>query len=148
MVLGAGGAARAVVAALAEQGAASVGVVNRNPERAERAADLAGSVGSVEPMEAIPHADLVVNATPVGMGAAGIEDVPFDPDLLEQGQLVADLVYHPLESALVRHARQRGCRAANGTSMLVHQAARAFETWTGEVAPVDAMAAAVTAGLR
>jgi shikimate dehydrogenase len=145
VVLGAGGAARAVVLALAGAGAASVVVVNRTPERAGVAASLAGPVGSVGGPEALDGADLVVNATPVGMGdAAGL---PLDPALLRADQIVAELIYHPDVTPLMAAAAAQGCRTSNGTSMLVHQAAVAFERWTGVTAPVEAMAAAARGAL-
>jgi shikimate dehydrogenase len=151
VVLGAGGAARAVVLALARAGAASVQVVNRTPSSAAVAAELAGTVGSVARPEAVAAADLVVNASSVGMhhhsGPVGASDLPCDVERLARGQVVADLVYHPLRTALVSEAARRGARASNGVSMLVHQAARAFELWTGEDAPVAAMRAAVDAHL-
>ncbi len=140
VVLGAGGAARAVVLALAEAGASAVQVVNRTHARAVEAAALAGPVGSVAGPDAVVGADLVVNATPVGMG--GDDALPVGAELLAVGQAVAELVYHPATTPLMRAAAERGARAANGTSMLVHQAAAAFERWTGVEAPVDAMRAA------
>ena len=151
VVLGAGGAARAVVLALARAGAASVQVVNRTASSAAVAAALAGTAGSVAEPEAVAGADLVVNATSVGMhrpsGPADTSELPCDVEQLGTGQVVADLVYHPLRTALVAEAERRGARASNGVSMLVHQAARAFELWTGETAPVAAMRAAVDARL-
>lgn len=135
-VLGAGGAARAVVLALARAGAAEVAVVNRTAARAEAAAALAGGVGRVA-TAVDPDADLVVNATSVGMG--GDPSLPLDPALLQAGQWVADLVYVPLETPLLAAARAAGCHAVDGLGMLVHQAAVAFEIWTGEDAPVEAM---------
>lgn len=148
VVLGAGGAARSVVLALARAGARSIGVVNRTVARAEQAAALAGPVGAAMPVDAVAGADLVVNATPLGMdrGGAGPE-LPCDPELLAPGQIVAELIYHPLETPLMRAALARGCRTSNGTSMLVFQAAVAFEAWTGADAPIAAMAAAVRSGL-
>lgn len=151
VVLGAGGAARAVVLALARAGAASVQVVNRTASSAVAAAELAGSAGSVAGPEAVGDAELVVNATSVGMRGAGDDRgaaaLPCDPELLGKGQVVADLIYHPLRTALVEQATRRGARASNGVSMLVHQAAVAFELWTGEDAPLAAMRAAVDANL-
>lgn len=149
VVLGAGGAARAVVLALADAGAASVRVVNRTSERAVRAAALAGPVGSVGVPDDIARADLVVNATPVGMEGAdsGGPRLPLDPALLRHDQVVAELVYHPSTTALMRAASDAGARTANGLSMLVHQAAVAFTSWTGEPAPVDAMSRAARAAL-
>ena len=146
VVLGAGGAARAVILALARAGAARVVVVNRTEERAVAASDLADSAGSVGGPEAIGSADLVVNATSVGMGD-GDESLPCDAGLLRPGQIVAELVYQPLETALMRAAGRAGARTANGTSMLVHQGAIAFEHWTGMAAPVEAMADALSHAL-
>ncbi len=145
VVIGAGGAARAVVWALADAGAREVVVVNRTAERAEAAAALAGTVGRTGPPEAASDADLVVNATSVGMG----EDpaVPLDPELLGSGQLVVDLVYEPPATAFIRAARARGAVAVNGLGMLIHQAAHAFRRWTGEDPPVEVMSAAATAEL-
>lgn len=148
VVLGAGGAARAVVLALARAGARSVQVVNRTPDRAERAAALGGAVGSVGSEHDISGADLIVNATSIGMAGAGADaDVPCEPALLSAGQIVADLIYHPLRTPLMAAAHERGCRTTNGVSMLVQQAAVAFESWTGVPAPVAAMHAAARSAL-
>lgn len=151
VVLGAGGAARAVVLALARAGARSVQVVNRTRSAAEAAAALAGPVGSVVDVDAVKAADLVVNATPLGMAGVGASAdrpvLPCDPDLLSSGQVVSDLVYHPLRTPFVDAAAARGARASNGVSMLVHQAALAFESWTGATAPLTAVRAAVDAAL-
>lgn len=133
VVIGAGGAARSVVEALSRHGAAEVVVVNRTPERGERAAALAGARGRVGTPDCIAEADLVVNATSVGMGAApDVGALPCDPALLRPGQLVADLVYLPLETALLAAARARGARALDGLSMLVHQAVLQQVLWTGQ----------------
>lgn len=144
VVLGAGGAARAVVLALADAGAASVGVVNRTRARGEAAAALAGTRGASVPPEAISDADLVVNATSIGMqgASAGSDAIPLDAALLGSGQVVAELIYHPERTALMDAASAAGCRTSNGLSMLVHQAAIAFESWTGQPAPLTVMAAA------
>lgn len=146
-VLGAGGAARAVSLALAEAGAAEVAVVNRTPEKAVAAAALAGDRGRVAGAGEIGDFDLVVNATPLGMSGQSGPPTPLDPALLQPDQLLVDLVYEPAETALLAAARERGLRAFNGVRMLVHQAARAFELWTGTEAPVEAMVAATTKAL-
>lgn len=141
VVLGAGGAARAVTLALAAAGASSVTVMSRSAGPAAEAAALAGPIGSVAPLrdlDAVAAARLVVNATPVGMYD---DAVPLDPAALGDGQVVAELIYHPARTALMSEARQRGCRSSNGVSMLVHQAAAAFERWTGTPAPVAEMSA-------
>jgi len=143
VVLGAGGAARAVVLALAEAGAAEVVVVNRSPDRAADAAELAGAIGRIAETSALAaplaDADLLVNATPVGMDAIS---TPVDAallDVLPDGALVADLVYQPLVTPLVGLAAGRGLATLDGLGMLVYQAAEAFERWTATAAPVVEM---------
>jgi shikimate dehydrogenase len=143
-VVGAGGAARAVVLALARAGASVVVVVNRTPSRAAEAAALAGERGTVGSEADLADADLVVNATPRGM--TGQPGLPFQPSALAPGQVVADLVYEPLETELLAAARQAGITAVNGLGMLTHQAAIQFELATGSPPPLDVMLAAGTAG--
>jgi shikimate dehydrogenase len=141
LVLGAGGAARAIARAL-DAADAAVTVAARRLDAAEAAAGMAGDaqatlLGAVEP----GLFDLVVNATPLGMQG---EPGPVPTDALNPGQLVVDIVYHPMETPFLAAARARGAHAANGLGMLVHQAALAFELWTGRTAPVDVMLAAAT----
>jgi shikimate dehydrogenase len=149
LVLGAGGAARAVIAALADAGAAEVVVVNRSAERVLSALALAGAVGRTGGPEDAPDCDLVVNATPVGMGGTGeagadrTDAWPLDPTLLHAGQVVVDLIYHPAETAWLAAARGRGASVSNGLGMLVHQAALQLALWTGTEPPLEAMWAAV-----
>ncbi len=147
VVVGAGGAARAVILALALAGAEVVTVVNRDPGRAARAAGLAGAAGRVGRVSDIAGADLVVQATPLGMDPRR-DPLPFPADLMAPGQILADLIYHPGETPLMAAVRARGVTAVNGSGMLLHQAALAFELWTGETAPLDAMAGALAAGIR
>ncbi len=145
LVVGAGGAARAVIAALGDAGAAEVVVVNRTPDRAEVAVALAGSTGRVGDAGDARGAELVVNATPAGMGdvEGGPGSWPVDPALLGPGQVVVDLVYHPPLTPWLAAATERGATTMNGLGMLVHQAALQIGRWTGREAPVDAMWAAV-----
>jgi shikimate dehydrogenase len=142
-VVGAGAAARSVVDALGRTGVASITIVNRSAERAAQAVTLARSarVGSAAE---IATAGIVVNATSVGLGATGVDasDVPFDPDLLRAGQVVADLVYHPLETPLLRRAAAAGCTVVDGLGMLIHQAVLQQELWTGRRPDVAVMRAA------
>jgi shikimate dehydrogenase len=155
LVAGAGGAARAVVLALAGAGASQVTVVNRTPERAREAAALAGpakgtTVAVTEQkalVEAVQAADLVVNATPLGMaGATTLRDameaarqwlVP--PELLHEGQVAADLVYVPRPTPWLVEAASRGATTLDGLGMLVHQAAAQLLLWTGREPPVHTM---------
>jgi shikimate dehydrogenase len=132
-VAGAGGAARAVVHALVSAGAARVIVGNRTADRAQRlAADFGPTVAGVGMGDAFDEtlggAGLAVNATTVGMHSDGS---PFDVALLPDDGAVYDLVYSPAEPEVLRRARARGLRAANGLGMLVAQAEIAFERWTG-----------------
>ena len=143
MVIGAGGAGRAVVLALARGGAARVVVVNRDPGRAAAAVALGGGVAEIGDIESAAESDLVVNATPVGMGDREVGVSVVAADLLGPGQFINDLVYHPAHTPLLLAAADRGATALNGLSMLVHQAARQFELWTGQPAPLVAMRAAV-----
>lgn len=148
LVLGAGGAARAVVLALADAGAAEVVVVNRSRAPAVAAAELAGVAGRVGVPADVAHAELVVNATPVGMeGTPGAGAVPVDPALLHPDQLVVDLVYHPVSTPLLQAAAARGAECTGGVDMLVHQAALQFAGWTGVDPPLEAMAAAARSAL-
>ena len=143
-VLGAGGAARACVAAIAAAGAGEVVVVNRTPERAVQAAALAPAVARTGTIDDLPGADIVINATPVGMAASPGGASVFVPG---SGVVAMDLIYHPLETAWLAAARAAGATAVNGVPMLVGQAAVAFERWTGRPAPTDAMLAAVADAL-
>lgn len=145
LVVGAGGAARAVVAALGDAGAREVIVVNRTPDRAVAAARLAGPAGRVGTPEDATDCELVVNATPAGMADVGDgpADWPVDPGLLGPGHVVVDLVYHPPVTAWLAAAAERGATTANGLGMLVHQAAFQLSAWTGLDPPVEAMWAAV-----
>lgn len=144
VVIGAGGAARAIVDALARARAA-VTVVNRSAERAAAAAALAGEAGRTASADAVADADVVINATPVGM--ASTPGLPFDPALLRAGQVVVDLIYHPAQTELLRAAEIAGATAVNGVPMLLHQAAIQLELWTGQPAPIAAMRDAVRANL-
>jgi shikimate dehydrogenase len=159
VVLGTGGAARAVVAALmAEE--TTVVVTGRNPgagrrlvahadQHRERATDgrpfrRPGPVEFVpndprSTMSALAEADLLVNATPVGSWPhEGALPLP-DPSVLHPGLTVVDLVYRPRQTALLRAARSRGCGVVEGIEMLIEQGALAFELWTDQPCPVAVM---------
>jgi shikimate dehydrogenase len=152
VVAGAGGAAHAVVFALVTAGARRVTVGNRTIEAARSLAarfsgvsEAASEITAVALdersfIEALGSADLAVNATSVGMVDAGAT-IPVD--VLPATATVFDLVYVPPETPLLRAARARGLRAANGSEMLVAQAAIAFERWTGIGGMADVMRVAV-----
>jgi len=134
LVLGAGGAARAIAYELGRSGAA-VTVAARRGEQARAVAQLAGGTAARLERASIEEQDVIVNATPLGMND---EPPPFDPDRLRPGQFVFDTVY-PHETPLLAAARARGVGCAGGLGMLVHQGALAFERWTGHGAPVEVM---------
>jgi shikimate dehydrogenase len=143
-LLGAGGAARAIADALARHGAARVSVVNRTLASAEAAAALAGAVGEVADAGVLRDADIVVNATSVGMGG---DDLPCDPAVFRSGQVVADIVYHPRDTALLQAARAAGAATVDGLGMLLHQAALQQQLWHGHLPDVAVMAAAAEQAL-
>ena len=134
MVLGAGGASRAVVFGLIERGFKRVHLVNRTEERARALADQFS--GQVLPLswnvvsDLLPRIDLLVNTTSLGMhGQPALE---IDVGLLPSHAVVADLVYVPLETPLLARARARGLNTADGLGMLLYQAVRGFELWFGQ----------------
>lgn len=149
VVTGAGGAAHAVVFACLDAGARQVTIGNRTPEAAselaQRFTDLGlGAVATARLDDAsfsaaLRSADVAVNATTVGMVDGGMT---IDVDVLPAEATVFDLVYVPSETPLLRAARARGLKAANGSEMLIAQAVIAFERWTGIGDVADVMRAA------
>lgn len=133
LVLGAGGAARAVIAALVGAGATVEVAARRHGAALQFAGELAGVAAARWPTGPV-DAEIVVNATPIGMG-----DDPAIPVTPTAGQWVVDLVYHPLETPLLAAAAAVGAHPIGGLGMLVHQAALAFECFTGLPAPLEAM---------
>ncbi len=149
LVLGAGGAARAVIVALQDLGFGTIEIANRTPDRAVKMAaelDRAGEVASVlwgDLETRLPQADLLVNATALGWHAG---ELPLDIariGLLSERATVVDLTYR--DTDLLTIARRRGLTAVDGLDMLIHQGARAFQMWTGVEPPVEAMRDAVLA---
>jgi len=133
VVIGAGGASRAVVQAILEAGYERVDLVNRTVGRAE---DLAGRFGPrvrasgfASLADFLPGAGLLVNTTSLGMDGDG--DVPLDIGLLPAECIVTDIVYVPLETPLLAAAAGRGLKTVDGLGMLLHQAAPGFERWFG-----------------
>lgn len=142
LMIGAGGAARAVAYAVRLRGGRLL-VANRTPERA-------AALGEVVPFEpdalnaAASEASLIVNASSLGMGSDEVpENLPLEG--IGPGQVVNDLVYRPGGTPWLAAASARGARTVDGLGMLLHQGAAAFERWTGEIAPLDVMRAALLA---
>jgi shikimate dehydrogenase len=138
VVLGAGGAARAVVFALAERGVAAIHVANRSFERAvalrEQFAERVTALHWDEAPDVLPRAGLLVNATTLGM--TGQPALDLDLGRLGASAVVCDLVYAPLDTALLQAARGRGLRTVDGLGMLLHQAVGGFARWFGVRPPV------------
>jgi shikimate dehydrogenase len=134
VVIGAGGAARAIVHALISRGFARIAIVNRTRARAEAlAAHFGGPATAISWADLaveLPKADLLVNASSLGM--AGQPPLAVDLGGLPERAVVADAVYTPLRTPLIEGARMRGLRSVEGLGMLLHQAAPAFARWFGE----------------
>lgn len=140
LILGAGGAARAVVAVLRTM-ASRVWVAARNLDQARRLCrDLNVEAGGPTPLGSlkllISRVELVVNATPVGLDGQALV---FPPEWLNAQHFVFDLLYNPAQTPLVRAAREHGARAVNGLTMLLYQGLASFEIWTGRPAPEAVM---------
>ena len=144
LLLGAGGAARAVVAALSqESGIAQVIIANRDMQRAAELARIGSGLGLK--CETLPLAqakdvsagcDMIVNATTVGLNS---EPSPVDHEHIRKGSIVYDIVYHPIVTDLIENAKYAQATVVYGYEMLIEQGARAFEIWTGLPAPREAM---------
>lgn len=140
LLLGAGGAARAVAVALLDAGLPELLICNRSPERAEALAAALGTKAKALPWsaraEALSDLGLLVNSTSLGM--SGHPPLDLSLDLLPASALVTDLVYTPLETPLLAAAKTRGCAVVDGLGMLLHQARPGFRAWFGvdpEVTP-------------
>jgi shikimate dehydrogenase len=169
LLLGAGGAARAVVYALVQRNIARLAVWNRNPDRAEALATHAATLDSSLIVDRLqgnpgqpfydsdltqstdlpirPLPDLIVNTTPVGMWPH-VDQSPWPADLsFPPGALMYDLVYRPDRTLFLRQAEMAGCSVQGGLEMLIVQGAVAFELWTGQKPPLDMMRASARAAL-
>jgi 3-dehydroquinate dehydratase/shikimate dehydrogenase len=149
LVVGAGGAARAAVFGCRDKGA-EVFILNRTPESAQKLAKQSGAKTIKRDAVAKTAFDVIINATPLGMAGNSAKNVPNTP--LEAAELntryVFDLVYNPVETPLLRLARQKGIAVITGVEMFVQQGARQFEIWTGKPAPEEEMLRVVLHSLR
>jgi shikimate dehydrogenase len=146
-IIGTGGAGRAVALTLAGEGVLSIALADADRARAEKLAveletqyfiqDVSVAAAPAEIAAACRRADIVVQATPVGMKPT--DPSPLPAEAFRAGQMAFDLVYMYPETAFMKAARQAGARAANGLGMLLHQGACAFELWTGRTPPVESM---------
>lgn len=147
VLLGAGGAGRAVAYALLMAGVSELIVHNRTADRAERLAHDFGRLGEIRAVTdselagLTPEAELLVNATSLGMMRQGVafDETPIDASLLPRQGAVIDLIYRPARTRLLREAEAAGLATQNGMPMLVYQGAEAFSLWTGLTAPIELM---------
>ena len=144
LVLGAGGAARAAIFGLKERGA-ELYILNRTAAQAQKLARQARVKSIKRPDLKKLAFDVIINATPVGMG--NTKDSPLNADEIK-AKYVFDMVYDSRETRLIRLAKERGAEVIPGIEMFVHQAARQFEIWTGKPAPWDDMLHVVTLALN
>ncbi len=143
LVVGAGGAGKAVALALLEMGATVI-LTNRTESRGLAAVEMLRKYGNCvfHPFDRLldlkGKIDLIANATPLGM--RGFEaKLPVPAELIDEKVTVFDTVYNPMETPLIRLAKKKGCKVVYGIDMLVFQGAKAFEIWTGKWPPVDVM---------
>jgi shikimate dehydrogenase len=150
VLLGAGGAARAIAFELARAGAASIHLVSRTPEHGQFLAELVQTQLDI-PANFVPWdgdyvvedgAQIVINATSVGLGDTEAR-LDLNVDSLHEGTVVADLIVNPPQTRLLRDAAQRGCTSLHGLDVLVSQAVRAFQRWTGVDPDAEVMREAV-----
>ncbi len=143
IIIGAGGAARGVGVSLAMAGAEKIIFLNRDLNKARELAFLLEKECGLEseafdyqkkplPQEEVPSADLIINATSLGMHPHEEEKAVFPYSLIHKKQLVCDLIYNPKETLFLKEAKERGASTMNGSGMLYQQAALAFELWTGK----------------
>ena len=142
LLLGAGGAGRTAALKLAAEGVNELWLVNRTVSKAEAVAvEIRKLWPTVKLKLGYPKGsvDLVLNATSLGLKPG--DGAPFQPAdfSLRQTSAVYDMIYRPVETALLQEARAAGCRVANGLGMLLYQGAKALEIWTGKVAPIEVM---------
>ncbi len=139
-VIGAGGAARAIVYALSNEEAKSICVINRSEESGKRVANLAKELGRVGKIEDVYDCDLIVQTTPFGMKGTTLEGQSIiDQRLIRESHVVADIVVNPRETKLMELARSKGATVIGGLPMLIEQAALAFKYFTHREAPIEAM---------
>ncbi len=139
VILGAGGASRAVVQAVRDRGIGEINIVNRSVERAVELADRFGPAIHAHPMAALGEvcegAGLFINTTSLGMDGEAVDEMPFDR--LLPSAVVTDIVYVPLMTPILKQAEAKGLATVDGLGMLLHQAVPGFEKWFGRTPVVD-----------
>ncbi|MFH1256546.1 MAG: shikimate dehydrogenase [Candidatus Diapherotrites archaeon] len=147
LVLGAGGAAKAIAFGL-KQKKAKVAIANRTFSRAKSLAKkIGGKAVALKSMKSLEGFDVLVNATSIGMHPK-TSTMPLNASLLHKKLLVFDIIYNPLETKLLREARRKGCKTVNGVKMFVEQGEKQFELFTGKNAPKKLMERVVLMELK
>ena len=140
VILGAGGASRAVIQAVRNRGVKTIHVVNRTVDRARELADRFGPAVHAQPMDALSEvmsgAGLFINTTSLGMDGTEVPEIDFT--IMATGSIVTDIVYVPLKTPILAQAEAQGFATVDGLGMLLHQAAPGFEKWFGKRPAVDA----------
>lgn len=138
VVIGAGGTARAIIAAMSLRGIAEIVVINRTKSRAHDAVKIS-SLARIGVDSDIANANILINTTPVDMSSTSGSTMPCEAAFLRHGQFVLDVVYHPLATPLLREARKVGATIVDGLDMLVHQGALQQQQWLGRLPSVEIM---------
>ncbi|HEY9576939.1 MAG TPA: shikimate dehydrogenase [Pseudobacillus sp.] len=144
LLIGAGGAARAIYYTLASEKVSQIDIANRTAEKAASLAEncpysVTGSVKTTdEAAEQLEEYDVIIQTTSIGMSPL-IEASPISVQKIKAGTFVSDIIYNPLETKLLQEAKKRGARTQNGLKMFVYQGALAFERWTGQTPDINKM---------
>ena len=144
VILGAGGAAKAVIASLIQLGLSQITIINRTFEKAENLVEIfkekeekiefyAKALEEDEYKEVVKNSELIVNTTPIGMYSHQGNKLVINPDYLNEHQFVVDLIYNPLKTELLKEAEKRGAQIGNGLPTLIYQAEASFKLWTKEM---------------
>lgn len=147
IILGAGGAARAIAYALVKEGVTQLDLVNRTLHNSQKLVDDLSlkeycdvNLWSMHSINLTSdNSDLLINCTPIGMTGHSISKTPVKADFLHRDMIVTDLVYNPRMTKLLQMAEREGCTIIDGIGMLVHQGAQALELWTNEKPPIETM---------
>ncbi|MED3571547.1 shikimate dehydrogenase [Cytobacillus praedii] len=144
LIIGAGGAARALYFTLAQAGVNRLDICNRTTQKAEQLINecpfhvLSAAIGKEEAEKKLADYQLLIQTTPIGM-SPNIESLPLSLHNLETDALVSDIIYNPLETKILREAKNKGAKIQNGLDMFVYQGALAFEKWTGIFPNIERM---------
>ena len=158
-ILGTGGASRAAVVGLAERGVKTIDFYTRNIINSRQTLDyvrakfpeIEFNVYQIQNIQSLKDTSIVVNATPIGMKGFMADEMPLEPkdlDELSKETLIYDIVYNPVKTILIKEAQRRGLRTIGGLDMLIYQAQRAIEIWTGKTPDVNLMKIAAMEALQ